>query len=147
MNSNLFFKCVLILFSVCFLNSEASERSFDAIPKTTVFIAGDDAIDSYRIPTLITSKKGTLLVFAEARKISSTDKTPTDIALKRSEDNGKSWSEIQILTDSGDDAFMDPVALVDMVTGRLFLFTTLWPSDDHSKLKNTAWVIYLMMMV
>lgn len=141
MNGNLFFKCILILFSVCFLNSEASERSFDTIPKTTVFIAGDDAIDSFRIPTLITSKKGTLLVFAEARKISSTDKTPTDIALKRSEDNGKSWSEIQILTSSGDDAFMDPVALVDMVTGRLFLFTTLWPSDDHSKLKNTAWVI------
>lgn len=141
MNKNLIFNCVLILFLNSFIGIKASERSVDTIPKTTVFNAGDDGIDSYRIPTFTTSKKGTLLLFVEARKISSTDKTLTDIALKRSEDNGKSWSKIQILTDSGEDAFMDPVALVDKVTGRLFLFTTLWPSDDHSKLKNTAWVI------
>lgn len=141
MNSNVIFKFVFILIIVSFLEMEASEKSLDTIPKTTVFVAGQDGIDSYRIPTLTTSKKGTLLLFVEARKISSTDKTPTDIALKRSEDNGKSWSKIQVLTDSGEDAFMDPMALVDKVTGRIFLFTTLWPSDDHSKLKNTAWVI------
>ena len=70
----------------------------DSIQKKTVFNAGDDGIDSYRIPTLVTSKKGTLLLFTEARKVSSTDKTPTDIALKRSEDNGITWSNIHILT-------------------------------------------------
>ncbi|TDU43079.1 sialidase-1 [Gelidibacter sediminis] len=134
-------KCVLALCLVFFLGVNASGSTLDSIRKTTVFNAGDDGIDSYRIPTLTTSKKGTLLLFAEARKISSTDKTPTDIVLKRSEDDGESWSTIQFLTNSGSDAFMDPVALVDKVTGRIFLFTTLWPSDDHSKLKNTAWVI------
>lgn len=113
----------------------------DTIQKTTVFNAGDDGIDSYRIPTLVTSKKGTLLLFTEARKLSSTDKTPTDIALKRSEDNGKTWSDIHILTQSGDDAFMDPVAVVDKVTGKIFLFTSLWPKDDHSTFGNTAWLL------
>lgn len=141
MKSTLIFKFVLSLFLVLFLEVKASESTLDSISKTTVFTAGDDGIDSYRIPTLTTSKKGTLLLFAEARKISSTDKTPTDIALKRSVDDGKNWSKTQILTDGSEDAFMDPVALVDQVTGRIFLFTTLWPSDDHSMLKNTAWVI------
>ncbi|MBJ7879788.1 sialidase family protein [Gelidibacter salicanalis] len=141
MSSNLISKYVLVLCLVFFLEVKASESPLDSIRKTIVFNAGDDGIDSYRIPTLTTSKKGTLLLFTEARKVSSTDKTPTDIALKRSEDDGKSWSKIQILTNSGENAFMDPVALVDKVTGRIFLFTTLWPSEDHSKLKNTAWVI------
>lgn len=141
MKSTLVFKFVLSLFLVLFLEAKALQNSLDSISKTTVFTAGDDGIDSNRIPSLTTSKKGTLLLFTEARKISSTDKTPTDIALKRSEDNGKTWSKIQVLTNSGADAFMDPVALVDKVTGRIFLFTTLWPSEDHSKLKNTAWVI------
>lgn len=141
MKNKLIFKVVLSLVLVFFLEVTASPSSLDSISKTTVFTAGDDGIDSYRIPSLTTSKKGTLLLFTEARKISSTDKTPTDIALKRSEDNGNTWSKIQVLTDSGADAFMDPVALVDKVTGRIFLFTTLWPSEDHSKLKNTAWVI------
>ncbi len=115
--------------------------STDTIQKTTVFNAGDDGIDSYRIPSLVTSKKGTLLLFTEARKESSTDKTPTDIALKRSEDNGKTWSDIHILTQSGNDAYMDPVAVVDEVTGKIFLFTSLWPSDDHSTFGNTAWLL------
>lgn len=141
MKDSMIYPLILSLCLVCSLQVIGSERTFDTIPKITVFTAGDDGIDSYRIPTLVTSKKGALLVFAEARKISSTDKTPTDIAFKRSEDNGKTWSKIKLLTEGGENAFMDPVALVDKVTGKIFLFTTLWPADDHSMFKNTAWVI------
>lgn len=119
---------------------ETSDKT-DTIQKTTVFSAGEDGIDSYRIPSLVTSRDGTLLLFTEARKLSSTDKTPTDIALKRSVDNGETWSDIKILTQSGNDAYMDPVAVVDKVTGRIFLFTCLWPANDHSTFENTAWLI------
>ena len=141
MNNRLFFLCFIISFSTIFSYTTAVEVSNDSIQKITVFSAGDDGIDSYRIPTFVTSQKGTLLLFAEARKISSTDKTPTDIALKRSEDYGKTWSNIHILTQSGQDAYMDPVAVVDKLTGRIFLFTSLWPADDHSTFGNTAWVL------
>ena len=115
--------------------------STNLIYKTTAFNAGDDGINSYRIPSLVTSKKGSLLLFCEARKISSTDKTPTDIAFKRSTDNGKTWSEIKIIAEAGNNAFMDPCALVDKVSGKIFLFTTLWPAGDHSTLSNTAWIV------
>ena len=141
MNKKILLFCFVLINSFPFLQVNAIENVKDSIQKTTVFNAGDDGIDSYRIPSLVTSKKGTLLLFTEARKVSSTDKTPTDIALKRSEDNGKSWSDIQILTNSGNDAFMDPVAVVDKVTGKIFLLTTLWPSDDHSIKGNSAWLI------
>lgn len=109
--------------------------------KTTVFEAGQDGIDSYRIPSIITTSKGTLLAFCEARKISSTDKTPTDIAVKRSVDNGRTWSEINLLTNGDDEAYMDPVALVDNITGTVFIFANCWPADDHSMKNNVSWVI------
>lgn len=141
MNYKMIYNLVLSICLFLSLQVKGSERTLDTIPKITVFNAGVDGIDSYRIPTLVTSKNGALLAFAEARKRSSTDKTPTDIALKRSEDNGKTWFKMKLLTNSGEDAFMDPVALVDKITGKIFLFTTLWPADDHSTLKNTAWVI------
>ena len=144
MKYNSVFKCILIVPLLFFLNANASSgplHNKDTIQKTIVFNAGDDGIDSYRIPSLVTGKGGTLLLFCEARKLSSTDKTPTDIALKRSTDNGKTWSGIQIIADGANNAFMDPCALVDKITGKIFLFTTLWPENDHSTVLNTAWVI------
>jgi len=109
--------------------------------KSTVFNAGENGIDSYRIPSLVTSKDGNLLAFSEARKLSSTDKTPTDIVVKRSTDNGETWSKMEFLTQGEKDAYMDPVALVDEVTGKIFLFANRWPAKDHSMKSNTAWLI------
>lgn len=142
---------LIITFS--FLRAESSECSVlndsriktviskDSIYKTTVFNAGEDGIDSYRIPSLISNKNGTLLLFCEARKISSTDRTPTDLVLKRSIDNGKTWSNMTIIARGGNNAYMDPCALVDRISGKIFVFTTLWPAEDHSARLNTAWVI------
>lgn len=121
--------------------TETPEKKIGNGYKTTVFDAGQDGIDSYRIPSLVSTQKGSLLVFTEARKMSSTDKTPTDIAVKRSIDQGKTWSDIQIIAHGGDNAFMDPCAVTDAITGKVFLFTTLWPQNDHSSKGNTAWVI------
>lgn len=109
--------------------------------KSTVFEAGQDDNDSYRIPSLVVTPKGTLLAFCEARKVSSTDKTPTDIVVKRSTDNGMTWSGMHFLTHGNQEAFMDPVALVDEVTGTIFLFANRWPANDVSMNENSAWVI------
>lgn len=112
-----------------------------SITKTVVFNSGSDGINSYRIPSLVTTKNGSLLLFCEARKTAWRDKSPTDLAVKRSTDNGVTWSAMKILTQGGNNAFMDPCAVVDQVTGKIFLFATLWPSNDHSALTNTAWLI------
>jgi len=82
-----------------------------------------------------------LLVFCEARRDSWRDKSRTDIVVKRSEDTGKTWSVMQDLTQGITGAYMDPTPILDSITGRIFLFTTFWPSEDHSGTKNRAILI------
>lgn len=113
----------------------------DAVPRFTAYRAGEGGVHSFRIPALVTAADGTLLLFAEARKQSWVDKSPTDIVLKRSRDGGRTWSSLARLLPGGGDACMDPLPVVDRATGRIFLFACRWPADDHSTAGNTAWVI------
>lgn len=48
---------------------------------------------------------------------------------------------MQDLTQGITGAYMDPTPILDSITGRIFLFTTFWPSEDHSGTKNRAILI------
>ena len=104
----------------------------------TVFNAGDDDVNTYRIPSLVVANDGSIIVFGEARRISWRDKSRTDIVVKRSTDNGKTWSEMKDITMGDDGAFMDPTPVVDKTTGEIFLFCNFWPSDDHTGKTNRS---------
>ncbi len=57
---------------------------------------------AYRIPALAVSTKGTILAFAEARRLDGGDIGDIDAVLRRSEDNGKTWGpEIVVWDDEG----------------------------------------------
>ena len=60
----------LMLFFSCMKGEAQSgaKKKFPEFPKYTVFSAGDDNVNSYRIPSLLTAKDGSLLVFCEARR-------------------------------------------------------------------------------
>lgn len=117
----------------------ASQKETSAnFTKYTVFSAGDENVNSYRIPSLLTAKDGSLLVFCEARRESWRDKSRTDIVVKRSADNGKTWSVMYNLTQGTSGAYMDPTPLLNSNTGQLFLFATFWPANDHSGATNRA---------
>jgi len=76
----------------------------------------------YRIPALVVTNKGTLLAFAEARA-SGFDWGHIRLVVRRSEDNGKTWSS-EIDTTNGkfpDHKNGNPVPIVDRETGRIFL--------------------------
>ena len=95
---NLFIVVFLsFLFSIKGEAQTTEQSDFSGLKKCTVFSAGDDNVNSYRIPSLLTTKDGTLLVFCEARRDSWRDKSRTDIVVKRSEDTGKTWSVMQDL--------------------------------------------------
>ena len=53
------------------------------------FVAGTDGYKFYRIPSLLLTKKGTLLGFCEGR--SGGDCSDVNLLVKRSEDGGKTW--------------------------------------------------------
>jgi sialidase-1 len=98
-----------------------------ALRQTDVFRSGEDGYHTYRIPALITTKKGALLAFCEGRRNSSSDTGDIDLLLKRSSDNGKTWSKTQVIADFGEDTIGNPAPVVERKTGTIFLLLTRNP--------------------
>ena len=100
--------------------------------QTDVYVSGADGVHTYRIPAMIVSPGGTLLVFCEARKQSITDASPTDMVLKRSADGGKTWSATQVLIrGEASEAIMNPCPVVDAATGSIVLVCTNAHRIEH----------------
>ncbi|MBN2377514.1 MAG: exo-alpha-sialidase [Sedimentisphaerales bacterium] len=103
-------------------------RAEPLFQQTEVFISGQDNVNIYRIPGLITTQKGTVLAFCEARE--GGDQTPTDMVLKRSFDNGQTWGPMQIIIKhEGTQALMNPCPLIDQSDGTIYLFCNLFPKE------------------
>ncbi len=96
------------------------------LTRTNVFIGGQEGFHTYRIPSLIVSKTGTILAFAEGRK-SRTDQAENKLVLKRSTDAGTTWLPLQIIANGGKSSLNNPCAVVDQTTGRLFLMYQSYP--------------------
>lgn len=90
---------------------------------------GTGAYNNYRIPSLIISPKGTVLAFCEGREAG--DAGDIDLLMKRSTDNGKTWSEEQIIWDDGQNTCGNPCPVVDEASGRIYLFMTWNLGTDH----------------
>lgn len=100
-------------------------RSPEQIP---LFVGGTDGYPMYKIPALLVTKKGTLLAFCEARHWAS-DAADIEIVLKRSLDNGKTWSKQQIIWDDGTNTCGNPCPVVDQETGAIWL--TMCRNNDR----------------
>jgi sialidase-1 len=103
---------------------------FAAEPTLThvdVFTSGKDGYHTFRIPAIVTASDGTLIAFAEGRKFNSHDpgfeNNDIDLVVKRSTDNGKTWSELKVLDDPGERwSACNPAAVLDRDTGRVWVF-------------------------
>lgn len=86
---------------------------------TDVFIKKADGYRNYRIPSIVCTKNGVLLAFAEGRA-SLLDHSENDIVLKRSTDNGQTWSQLSVVAQDGKNALNNPQAVVRS-DGRILL--------------------------
>ena len=59
------------------------------------------------------------------------DSGDINLLMKRSEDNGKTWSKEQIIWDDGSNSCGNPCPVVDRETGRIWLFMTWNDGEDH----------------
>ncbi len=85
-----------------------------------VYARGDGGgYNTYRIPALAVTNKGTILAFCEARKNSKADNGDIDMLLKRSFDNGKTWNAGKVLEPERA-AYSDLCVLPDMSVGSLY---------------------------
>jgi sialidase-1 len=98
-----------------------------------VFVAGQDGYHTYRIPSLITTARGTLIAFAEGRRAGAADAGDIDLVMKRSRDNGATWSPMQVIADDGPNTVGNPCPVIDRKTGTIWLLTTHNPGTDREK--------------
>ena len=112
--------------------------------KTDVFTAGTngqsnpDGINSYRIPALLKTDKGTLIAGADERRLHHYDWGDIGMVVKRSKDNGQTWSDRITLTNLRDNpkakdpnigspVNIDMVLVQDTETKRIFSVYDMFP--------------------
>ncbi len=93
-----------------------------------VFTAGQDGFPSVRIPSIVVTKSGALLAFAEGRK-NLGDQAENKIIQKRSLDGGKTWLPVQVLADDGKRPLNNPCAVVEGKSGRVLLMFQSYPES------------------
>lgn len=111
--------------------------------KSVVWSAGEAGSEGYRIPGVVVTPRGTVLVFAESR-ITYADDAPKHLVVKRSFDGARTWSAA-VCIEKSDGSYwqahrseIDPAdtpgkrevwtnvaPVVDRTTGRVFFFYAL----------------------
>ena len=113
-----------------------------------VFTAGEGGYHTYRIPSLIVTKKGTVLAFCEGRKKGTSDAGDIDLVLRRSTDGGQTWQPMQMVWDDGHKTCGNPCPVVEQSSGVIWLLLTHNLGEDKesaiidgtSKGSRTVWV-------
>ncbi len=118
-------KNLLTLLAMAFAMASCTQAP--PVNEVSVFVSGNDGYESYRIPAIINAPNGDLLAFCEGRVHGSGDFGDIDIVLKRSTDNGKTWSSMQKVVDYDTLQAGNPAPVVDLLDpaypeGRIFLF-------------------------
>lgn len=117
---------VLTLGGVLCVHSSLSQE----VQRQTIWRSGGDGYHTYRIPALAVTTKGTVLAFCEGRKGSRGDSGDIDLLVKRSEDNGRTWSEQRVIFDDAENTCGNPCPIVDRQTGTVWLLMTWNRGDD-----------------
>lgn len=102
--------------------------------QTDLFISGQNDYHTFRIPALVGTTRGTLLAFCEGRRHSRSDSGDIDIVLRRSNDGGQTWTDMQIVADMGADCIGNPCPVVDAGTGTIWLPLS-WNAADGGEAK------------
>ncbi|MFJ2903164.1 exo-alpha-sialidase [Streptomyces sp. NPDC087212] len=88
------------------------------------YVSGEGGYDTYRIPAALTTRRGTLLAFAEGRHNGAGDSGAIDVVLRRSTDDGCTWGPLQVVTAGNGDTRGNPAPVIDPHTGDIVLVTS-----------------------
>ena len=89
---------------------------------TTVYTSGEDRYHTYRIPSLMQAANGDLLAICEGRRNNQRDHGDIDLLIKRSVDQGETWSEQMVIYgETGEVTIGNPCPVLDRDTGLIWL--------------------------
>lgn len=94
------------------------------VKQNVVYLSGEDGYHTYRIPAAAVTKAGTALAFCEGRKAGRGDAGEIDLLVKRSFDNGNTWTEQHVVWHDGGNTCGNPCPVVDSSTGAVWLLLT-----------------------
>jgi len=98
-----------------------SKPAAEFLQQDTLFVGGKGGYQTYRIPALVVSKRGTVLAFCEGRKEGPGDAGLIHELLRRSFDNGTTWAGTQIVVQQNGMTCGNPCPIVDKTNGTIFL--------------------------
>jgi sialidase-1 len=154
------FMLVIFLFSASYAQDREKSSTpplFDQVP---LFVSGQDGINTYRIPSLICTKKGTVLAFCDGSPTHLVMKRSTGntgpmvaperkyprISESRSKEKNMTWEPMQILIHSkNNDAYMNPVPVIDSGDGSIILLVNHYPKygeiENEGKGVTEVWIL------
>lgn len=121
------FRTLLLFVFVCCAAFDGRAES------VVVFANGDNGYACFRIPALVRAADGTLLAFAEARRLSSADKGDIDLVMRRSNDNGRTWGAMSVVWDDGENTCGNPTPVVSRGSGRIVMLACWNNGGDHER--------------
>ena len=95
-----------------------------------LFVSGQGGYHTYRIPALKVTNQGTVLAFCEGRKNDHRDSGEIDLLLKRSTDNGQTWSDYTVIWHDAGNTCGNPCVVIERTSGMIFLLATWNRGDD-----------------
>lgn len=113
-------------------------ETFAYRPGVVLRAAGQDNCDTYRIPGIITTGKGTLITVYDNRYNNSKDlQEDIDVGMSRSTNGGLTWEPMRVIMDMGEwggrserlNGIGDPAVLYDHTTGTIWV-AALWMSGS-----------------
>lgn len=122
------FKKIINYFLFLLIGNTAVSQQLNFLYKS-----GEEGYSCFRIPAMVTTIKGTVLAFAEARRNNCGDAGNIDLVVKRSHDGGKTWSDLQKVWDDSANTCGNPSPVVDRKTGNIILLSTWNLGSDHEK--------------
>ena len=114
------------------------QENSNYIKRTGIVVrkAGDNNVNTYRIPGITQTDKGTLIAVYDIRYNDSKDLPGNiDVGMSRSTDNGKTWESMKTIMDMGapheNNGIGDPAVLFDPVSKKIFV-AALWSKGNRS---------------
>lgn len=115
---------------------DKKQQTLQPLSSQALFVSGENQTHTFRIPAIATATNGDLIAACDARRKSSADlmhHRTIDIVVRRSSDNGETWTPIELLENRDDGGCSDPSLLVDRITGDVFCFYNFMSADKSDK--------------